>query len=79
MDDGLGGNFVTLVGGPNDTPYLLQVLTASQDIVKGRLYRFRYRAQNCHGWGPVSPILYALAASIPQAPPALTVTQISAT
>ena len=49
------------------------------DVTKGKIFRFRYRAQNCHGWGPLSPILYSLAASRPEAPPAPTVVAISAT
>lgn len=53
-------------------------LHQTTDVVKGKLYRFRYRAQNCHGWGPLSPTLYALAATFPEAPPSATVVSISA-
>ena len=68
---------MAVVGDSNSTPYLLSTLTVT-DVVKGKIYRFRYRAQNCHGWGPLSPILYSLAASSPAAPPAATVVSISA-
>ena len=48
-------------------------------VSKSQTYRFRYRAQNCHGWGPFSPELYVLAASVPQAPAAPSAVSISAT
>jgi hypothetical protein len=58
-DDGLGGNFTSLVG--LASPYLLATLTVTQStitpITRGRTYRFRYRVQNCIGWGPFSPEL----------------------
>ena len=41
-------------------------------MVRGRVYRFRYRAKNCIGWGPLSAELQALAADPPQAPPSPT-------
>ena len=77
-DDGNGGSFVSLAGHSNSTPYLMNSLVTT-NVIKGRIFRFRYRAQNCHGWGPLSPILYSLAASRPEAPPAPTVVSISST
>jgi hypothetical protein len=73
-DDGQGGAFSSLVG--LSSPYLLETYTAAQStatpIVRGRVYRFRYRASNCIGWGPLSPETQALAADPPQAPPSPT-------
>lgn len=76
-DDGNGGTFVAIAGDSKSTPFLMPQL-ATTNVVKGRVYRFRYRAQNCHGWGPLSPILYSLAASVPRAPPSLKITSVSA-
>ena len=42
------------------------VYTITGDVVKSaRIYKFRYRAYNIHGWGPYSEALDLLAASIP--------------
>ena len=60
------------------SPYLSTTITTT-DVQKGRAYRFRYRAQNCHGWGPFSPLLFAIAASPPASPSALQVQAISST
>ena len=64
------------------SPYLLSTLpirhSPQTPIVRGRIYRFRYRAQNCIGWGPFSPELLALAADAPQPPPAPSAHSISA-
>lgn len=43
--------------------------TSVTPIVRGRVYKFRFRAKNCIGWGPLSQELQALAADPPQAPP----------
>ena len=40
-------------------------ITMSTGIVAGRLYGFRYRAQNRQGWGPYSEVTYILAANVP--------------
>jgi hypothetical protein len=60
MDDGFGGMFISKVG--VNSPYLMPTFTVRSIIVKGRTYRFRYRARNCYGWGPFSDELYVLAA-----------------
>lgn len=48
MDDGLGGNFVTIVGAYADV--IQNTITITNGIVKGRYYRFRYRCKNVNGW-----------------------------
>lgn len=79
-DDGLDGAFTTLVG--LSSPYLMQLLTVSHTtetpIVRSRVYRYRYRARNCVGWGPLSDELHVLAADVPTAPPSPTVSSTSA-
>jgi len=63
MDDGRGGQFTSQVG--HNSPYLMLTYTTKNIVLKSRTYRFRYRAQNCHGWGTFSPELYVLAATNP--------------
>jgi hypothetical protein len=46
--------------------------------VRSRIYKFRYRAQNCIGWGPLSQELAVLAADVPVAPPSPTRSSTSA-
>lgn len=46
--------------------------TISSGIERGNTYRLRYRTLNGAGWSDYSDILYALAATIPEAPPAPT-------
>lgn len=67
MDDGLGtNNFTDMYGVVSDT--LLTSYTA-YNLVKGRTYAFRYRAENIYGWGAGwSPITYILAADPPSQP-----------
>ena len=36
-------------------------------LTSGHTYRFRYRAQNIHGWGPVSDEVQVTAVSYPSA------------
>ena len=80
-DDGHDGPFQSLVG--LSSPYLMGSLTVAQSqatpIVRGRMYKFRYRARNCVGWGPLSEELQALAADPPLAPPSPTRASTSAT
>ena len=63
MDDGKGGDFVSLVGYSDD--YLKLSYTVTSNITKGTLYRFIYRAKNDIGWGPFSDVSFILAAQIP--------------
>ena len=64
MDDGSGGDYVTLVGTSSD--YLkLKFSVSSAQVSKGGTYRFRYRAKNVYGWSDYSPVAYLLVASVP--------------
>lgn len=80
-DDGLNGPFTSLVG--LSSPYLMQLLTVAHSpetpIVRSRVYKYRYRARNCVGWGPLSEELHVLAADAPAAPPSPAVSSTSAT
>jgi hypothetical protein len=67
MDDGKGGDFVSLIG--YLTPFLKLFHTVSSNIERGVVYRFRYRAKNIVGWSDYSDIAFILAASIPTKPP----------
>jgi hypothetical protein len=62
---------------------LVQLLTvthsAETPIVRSRAYKYRYRARNCVGWGPLSEELRVLAADPPAAPPSPAVSSTSAT
>lgn len=51
-------------------PYMVPTYAVTTGIVRGFTYRFRYRANNCKGWGPFSDELYVLAAQKPNAPAA---------
>ena len=52
MDDGQGGDFVSLIG---VNPYYLKLwYVVTSNITKGTIYRFRYRALNAIGWGQFS-------------------------
>lgn len=66
MDNGQGGIFVPVVSIIIDS--LATTQTISTGVVKGRTYKFRYRARNVLGWGEYSPIGYILAAQKPSAP-----------
>ncbi len=61
---------MTLVGG--DGYDILQTsMLINEGIVKGRIYRFRYRCQNITGWSAWSDETYikaAIAPGIPAAP-----------
>lgn len=70
MDDGKGGDFISLVGKNN--PFLKLYHLVNSNIEKGVVYRFRYRASNLVGWGLFSDIAFIRAASIPTKPPAPT-------
>jgi len=68
MDNGKGGNFVSLIGFNKDS--LETVFTVSTGIVTGEMYRFRYRSRNTNGWSGWSPVIYVKAATVPSRPPA---------
>lgn len=68
VDDGLGGDFVTLYGDIVETMTLSYTYT--RNVIKGEIYRARYRVRNLVGWSGYSPVGYLIAASVPDAPPA---------
>ena len=63
---GKAGLFSSLIG--FDSPFLAKLYTQTDGIVKGTLYRFKYRAKNVHGFGDFSPELQVIASTNPQAP-----------
>lgn len=76
MDDGLGGEFVTVTG-------LDQINTATSrlitGLVKGLQYGFKYRVSNKNGWSAESDILYVTTADVPAKPPTPTLVGASST
>lgn len=59
-----GASWYTLLGFSPFTVTTTYSITGDR-VVSGRVYKFRYRARNIHGWGPYSDTLDLLAASIP--------------
>jgi hypothetical protein len=59
MDDGKGGDFISLFGADSDYLRLWYIVTTN--ITKGTLYRFRYRAKNDIGWSAFSDSGFILA------------------
>ena len=45
-------------------------MTITESVQASQEYRFRYRAKNFNGWGPLSEISYYIAATKPNRPPA---------
>lgn len=69
MDDGLGGEFVIVVGEDESVTTLETSYVVNQGIIKGRAYRFRCRVLNSIGWsGWSSPDTYIVAAVTPAKP-----------
>jgi hypothetical protein len=62
MQDGLSLQWVSLVGGSSDYQLLTYTKTA---LVTGTDYKFRLRARNIHGWGPLSDIVTIRADDVP--------------
>jgi hypothetical protein len=59
-----GASWSTLLGFSPFTTSTVYTITGSV-VQSARIYKFRYRAYNIHGWGPYSDALDLLAASIP--------------
>ena len=76
IDDGMGGDFNPVVG--YSTDYLLFFYT-HEGVTRGTNYRLRYRAKNRIGWSEYSDIVYVLAATKPQKPPAPTLQSTDST
>ena len=66
MDDGKSGNFTDIGGFYQNSLVTYYIVT--QNITRGRSYRFMYRAKNAVGWGPYSAVSTVLAATVPNAP-----------
>lgn len=66
MDDGVTGDFVSILG--FDANSLLKTKTITGPVIKGRQHRFKYRAKNLVGWGPFSADSFVLAATKPKTP-----------
>jgi len=66
-DQGSGSVDTELVG--YSVPYLALsylVTSATEGLVNGATYKFRYRASNKYGWGDYSEVSSILAADVPQ-------------
>lgn len=77
MDNGIGGDYVSLIGGTHET--LITSMVITEGIVKGREYRFRYRCKNVNGWSAFSAVTYIKAAIVPAIPKAPTLISATAT
>ena len=76
MDDGIGGDFVSLTGA--DEGSLATRYEISHGVRPGGLYRFRYRAINVNGASGWSAISYIRAAQVTGRPPAPVMLDVSA-
>ena len=66
IDDAQGGIFSDVAG---FNPLTMNTqYSITQGLVRSKIYRLRYRVKNEIGWSDFSPILYALAASLPSRP-----------
>jgi len=61
---------VSLIGGEGFDHSLETAFILTDGVVKGQIFRFRYRTLNVNGWSDYSPISYIRAATLPQRPPA---------
>lgn len=76
MDGGYGGEFLSLVGA---SPYSMAThFTVTENVLKGRYHRLRYRAKNAVGWGAFSAEATVLAADRPSRPEPPTFSSYSA-
>ncbi len=66
MDDGEGGDFVTISGYPQES--LKTDFLITQGIQISNTYAVRYRVRNKIGWSDYSDVTYILAAETPSAP-----------
>jgi hypothetical protein len=67
MDDGKGGDFMSLIGFEEN--YLKLWFIVEGNLTKGTIYRFRYRTLNSVGWSLFSDTGFIQAANVPQKPP----------
>ena len=54
MDDGKGGDFISLIGGENAANSLETSYTVKARIIGANIYRFRYSSRNINGWSKFS-------------------------
>jgi hypothetical protein len=67
IDDGNNGDFTSIIGGSDNS--LDTIVLVTNGIVKGKIYRVKYRAINSIGAGAFSAISYIPAATVPIQPP----------
>ena len=67
IDDGRAGEFSTVLGAELDAPaeMTLETHVRANNLIKGAVYRVRYRAINSIGNGPWSDLTYARVAQVP--------------
>lgn len=65
MDDGMSGAFSSIFVGTSETSYVV-----SDTIVRGLLYRFKYRVGNTNGWSLFSDTSYIHSYAVPAVPAA---------
>jgi hypothetical protein len=63
-DDGLNGNYFRLYTADN----VLSLVYFDTNVLKNRVYRFKYRARNINSWGDFSSPGYIFAANLPNQP-----------
>jgi hypothetical protein len=78
MDDGLGGQFTTVVGADEEQMTLATTYVASP-VVEGRYYTFKCRVKNSIGWSAWSADSLIVAAITPGKPDAPTLVAATAT
>ena len=59
---------MNILEGQSDNSYDSDSDSFAREIIRGQLYRFRYRAKNINGWGNYSPISPIYAAERPASP-----------
>jgi hypothetical protein len=63
-DDGQNGNYFRLYTADN----VLSLVHFDVNVIKNRVYRYKYRARNVNGWGDFSAPGYIFAADLPNQP-----------
>jgi large repetitive protein len=67
-----GGTWATQSG---VSPLATTTTRTASPVLAGQVYRFRVRAKNKYGWGPLGPATAVYAGDVPEAPAAPTTTQ----
>ncbi len=79
MDDGHGGEFLSLIGNATSGDSLATAYTVAHGVEAGGVHRFRWRARNANGWSAFSPVAYIRAARVPGRPDAPILDSVDAT